>query len=451
MKTIPRYNGAYPLAAELVLAARLEKQARIFTGAVHRACIATYRAVARSSFNVDAADGKDISVAHAAGGELSTAQVKRVRKYLKKKFGSNWSHLTREKQTQVINAFISQTLDITPVKAAAVAGLVSYGEYGAVPAHIIAGVQQAIASNIVKGFATSELGGIAQASESIAAITAQASAVRAQIEAADFGLTPEHWKGHYQKFTVDAAPLVDILTGATVPASAAGAVAPEVPALISQVVEIAAVTSAPALDAVKKDALTNAAQDFQLIIKAAEGQRLAEGVTLTPDELENLIGVDVFENDLELSKATDKWVEENFARIKNMEADALKRGISVTQQAIKDGRSEPWLQEQLVRQMDISAGRAKIIARNATGNASWIASYAGAKTGGMRYYRWRGMLDERERHEHVIREGKAYDPMHPPTDGNPGQPICCRCLPEWLFDDSEVEDAENEITARHRN
>ncbi|WP_189389199.1 phage minor head protein [Buttiauxella sp. B2] len=458
MKTTPRYNGAYPLAAELVLASRLDKQARTFTAAVIQACIATYKAVARSGasvkFNTDAADGKDVGVEQAAGAALSPALVKKVRKYLKQKYGSNWSHLKRDKQTELIRAFISQAVDVPPIGAGkknTIAGLMPYGEYGAIPAHIIAGVQQSIAGNLAKSYAVQEAGGIGQAADSVTQIARNADVVRKQIEAGDFGLTPEHWKNHYQTFTLDKKPLVDVVTGAPVAADAAGAVAPEITRVLSPLLDLSVISSAPALEAVKKDAINNVEQNFQLIIKAAEGQRLAPGVKLSQEELEDLISVDVFENDPDLSAATDKWVEDNFNRIKNMNADAVKRGIKVTQQAIKEGRSLPWLEEQLTSQMDISAGKAKSIARTATSNAAWNAELATAKAAGMNYYKWRGMLDERERKQHFDREGQSYDPSHPPPDGNPGQPINCRCWPEWLFSSDEIEEAENEIAARHRN
>lgn len=459
MKT-QRYNGAYPLAAEMVLAARLDKQARAFTAAVKQACIATYKAVARSgavasfNFNTDAADGKDVGIEQAAGENLSPALVKKVRKYLKQKYGSNWSHLTRDKQTALIKAFIAQSVDVSPVttgKKSTIAKLMSYGEYGAIPAHIIAGVQQQLTGNLARSFAATETGNIGKAADAVSSISRNADAIRSQIEAADFGLTPDYWKNHYQKFTVNEAPLVDLLTGAPVTATAAGAVAPEVPQLLSNVVELSTINSAPALEAVKKDAINNVEQNFQLIARAAEGQRLGDGVKLSPEELEDLISVDVFETNPALSAATDKWVDDSFNRIKNMNADAVKRGINVTQQAIKEGRSLPWLEEQLTKQMDISAGKAKTIARTATSNAAWNAELATAKAAGMNYYRWRGMLDERERKQHLDREGHSYDPAHPPTDGNPGQPINCRCWPEWLFTSSEIEEAENEIAARHRN
>ncbi|WP_310607092.1 phage minor head protein [Buttiauxella brennerae] len=456
--TTPRYNGAYPLAAEMVLAARLDKQARTFTSAVMQACIATYKAVARSGasvrFNTDAADGKDVGVEQVAGEALSSAQVKKVRKYLKQKFGSNWSHLTRDKQTALIKEFLAQAVDVSPVSAGkkkAVAALMPYGEYGAIPAHIIAGVLQSIVGNLAKSYAVQEAGGIGEAANSVAQIARNAGDIRSQIEAAEFGLTPEHWQNHYKTFTLDKKPLVDVITGAPVAADAAGAVAPEITRAISPLLDLSVISSAPALEAVKKDAINNVEQNFQLIIKAAEGHRLADGVKLSPEELEDLISVDVFETNPALSDATDKWVEDNFNRIKNMNADAMKRGIKVTQQAIKEGRSLPWLEDQLTSQMEISANKAKTIARTATSNAAWNAELATAKAAGMNYYKWRGMLDERERKQHFDREGDSFDPSHPPPDGNPGQPINCRCWPEWLFSSDEIEEAENEIAARHRH
>lgn len=458
MKTTPRYNGAYPLAAEMVLAARLDKQVRIFTRAVMQACIATYKAVARSGasvkFNTDAADGKDVGVEHVAGEALSSAQIKKVRKYLKQKFGSNWSHLTREKQTALIKQFLAQAVEVSPVSAgtkAAIAALMPYGEYGAIPAHIIAGVQQSIVGNLAKSYAVQEVGGIGEAANSVTQIARNAGAIRSQIEAADFGLTPDYWQNHYKTFTLDKKPLVDVITGAPVAADSAGAVAPEIRRILSPVIDLSVISSAPALEAVKKDVINNVEQNFQLIIKAAEGQRLAPGVKLSPEELEDLISVDVFENNPALREATDKWVEDNFNRIKNMDADAIKRGIKVTQQAIKEGRSLPWLEEQLVNQMEISANKARTIARTADSNAHWNAELATAKEGGMNYYKWRGMLDERERKQHFDREGDSFDPSHPPPDGNPGQPINCRCWPEWLFSSADIEEAENEIAARHRH
>lgn len=452
-KTTPKYNGAYPLAAELVAAAKIEKQARIFTDAVQRACLACYRTIARSSAvrnpNNDASDGKDVGIYVAAGSVLSKTDVKKVRKYLKQRYGARWSNLTREQQTTTIRTVISKTVNVSPVSAGmkrTVKALTQqYGEYGALPAHIIAGTEQAIASNLAKSIAMSNG---RSAAEPLAQIAKNAATIKDQIEADNFGLTPDYWRNHYQEFTVNKKPLVDLTTGAPVTADTAGAVAPDVIKLAQPVIELSTISHAPVMDSITHDAMNNAQQNFRLIVKGGSGKRLSPGVTLDEDDIEDLLGVDAYSSDAQLAEETDAWVEQFIGRVQNMSEDALKRGIKVTQQAIREGRTDDWLADQLQKQMDMSAGKAKTIARTSTGNAAWNAEYYGARAAGMRLYRWRGMLDERERHEHVKREGEAFDPKHPPPDGNPGQPFNCRCWPEWIFAQQDEEEAENEIELR---
>lgn len=452
-KTTPKYNGAYPLAAELILASRLTKQSKIFAAAVRRACMSTFRAIAKSSAvtnpNNDASNGKDVGVAFVAGESISPALVKKVNKYIKKNYGSNWSNIPREKQTKIIKQAIGQIAEPKPIATkSTIQKMMSYGEYGAVPVHIISGVEKEIASTYAKSYAA-EAG--ASAGSALSTITKNAAKVQDVIEAGDFGLTPEYFGAHYEKYTVKGEKLVDLVTGKEVTADTAGAVAPEIITIADPLLNLSVISSAPAMDAIKTDVVNNVEQNFQLIVKAAEGKRLAPGVELSPEDAADLISVDIYKDNPELREATDAWVEQNMQRIKNMNADALKRGIKVTQQAVKEGRSPTWLEEQLQKEMEIPARRASTIARTATSNAAWNVDYAQAKNDGLSIYRWRGMLDERERQEHKKREGVAFDPQHPPTDGNPGQPINCRCWAEWLFENSDVEAAQNEIAARNRS
>lgn len=448
------YLAAYPLAAELVAASRMEKQAKIFTDAVYRACVACYRKVVSSGakLNTDASDGKDVGIATAAGTELSKSGVKRVRRWLKQRYGSRWSNLSRTQQTATIEAAVRHVVSVEPVSVGnklLIDGLIEYGEYGAIPAHIIASVQQSVSGNMAKSIFMSE--GESPAT-SLAQIAQNAADIKKQIENADFGLTREHWQNHYQNYTAETPakkPLIDLVKGSPASAETAGAVAPEVAELAQPVIELAAISHAPVMESLTTDVMNNTLEDFRLIVKGGAGKRLAPGVKLDEENLEDLISVDAYGNDAKLAADTDEWVEKFIGRVKDMNAEALKRGIKVTQQAIKEGHHRDWLEEQLVKQMEMTTRKARIIARTAAGNANWNASYYGARAGGMRLYRWRGMLDERERHEHVKREGQSFDPQHPPTDGNPGQPFCCRCIPEWIFGEKEEEEAENEIATRN--
>lgn len=453
MKSDREYNAGYPLAAELVAASRMEKQARIFTDAVKRACMACYMAIARSDAktNTDARDGKDVGIAAIAGQELSKKDVKRVRNWLKQRYGARWSNLSREQQTTLIETAVRTVLDVQPVNAGEkllIDNLISYGEYGAIPAHIIAGVQQHIASNAAKSIIMGE--GENPAAQ-LGQISQKAAAIKQQIENADFGMTRDHWQNHYKNYTAEPPqkPLIDLVKGTPATGETAGAVAPEVAEVAQPVIELASVSHAETMNAITTDVMNNTLEDFRLIVKGGAGKRLAPGVTLTEENVEDLISVDAYTNNSKLAADTDEWVEQFIGGVKNMNADALKRGIRVTQQAVKEGRTRDWLAEQLIKQMDMAAGKARTIARTTLGMANWNASYYGARAGGLRLYRWSGMLDERERHEHVKRERQAFDPQHPPPDGNPGQPFNCRCIPEWIYTDAEEEEAENEIAARN--
>lgn len=453
MKSDREYNAGYPLAAELVAASRMEKQVRIFTDAVKRACMACYLAVARSDAktNTDARDGKDVGIAAIAGQELSKKDVKQVRNWLKQRYGARWSNLSREQQTTLIETAVRTVLDVQPVSAGEkllVNTLIGYGEYGAIPAHIIAGVQQSIASNTAKSIIMGEGGNPAA---QLGQISKKAAAIKQQIEDADFGMTRDHWQNHYKNYTAEPPkkPLIDLVKGTPATGETAGAVAPEVAEMAQPVIELASISHAEAMNAITTDVMNDTLEDFRLIVKGGAGKRLAPGVTLDEENLEDLISVDAYSNNAKLAADTDEWVAQFIGGVKNMNADALKRGIRVTQQAVKEGRTRDWLAEQLIKQMDMAAGKARTIARTTLGTAKWNASYRSAQKVGLLYYRWRGRLDERERHEHVKREGQVFDPQHPPSDGNPGQPFNCRCVARWVSLGEEHEEAENEIAARN--
>lgn len=451
MTTKPRYNAAYPLAAELVFADRLATSAAIFADAVRAACLLCWQQIGRSDArlnpNTDAADGRDISIRQVAGDSHSPALVKRVREYIRRKMGSSWSNLSRESQEKVVRQVISE-ISPQPLTASLIAGLSAYGEFGAVPAFVISEVRRRMSSALAANVAKSAG---ADAALRLSQINSTAAAVQGSIAADSFGLTDSYWSNYYQRYKADGVELVDLITGKEVTAEAVGAVRKDVTALADSLLDASVIDSAPALESAKREIYHSTAQDFQLIIRASADHKLAPGVNLPPEHAADLISIDIYEGNAALTEKTDEWISRSLQRIRDINAESLKRGIKVVQQGIREGKTRDWIAEQLVKEMEIPVRRARNIARNEIGNQAWNVSYTSAKAAGMRYYRWRGMLDERERKLHIDREGKAYNPEKPPTDGNPGQPQLCRCYPEWLFDDDDVRAAEDEITARNRS
>jgi SPP1 gp7 family putative phage head morphogenesis protein len=57
------------------------------------------------------------------------------------------------------------------------------------------------------------------------------------------------------------------------------------------------------------------------------------------------------------------------------------------------------------------------------------------KLAGVTEYIWSTTKDNRVRKEHQAREGKTFSYDNPPSDGNPGEPIRCRCVASPVFTD----------------
>lgn len=447
-KSEPRYDAGYPLAIELVYAQRLGDSARQYGKWVRDACLKTYRALGRSGavINTDAADGRDISVDDLLGELVTAATVKKVRVYIRQQMGKNFSKLTRVKQESIIRAVAMEIAPDSALFLRAIPALLKDGEFGAVPAYAISEVRRQSAISLAKA--------VSKANNTtpdafIRAINKTADDVQAVIVNGKFGFTDAYYETYYQRFRVDGVPLIDLKTGTAATADTAGAVSKQLLSLTETMREASAVPSLAAMDAASTQVLNSAVDDFRLIIRAAADVDLAPGITLPHESMADLISVDIYDGDKKLLQQTSDWLDASMGRMQNVSEEALQRGIKTMQQGLREGRGVDYIADQLATEMEIPYRRARNVARNEIGNQAWNLEEANARAGGMKYYRWRGMLDESERKLHVVREGQAYTPTRPPRDGNPGQPHGCRCFPEWLFSASDVADAEKEIAARN--
>ncbi|HED1541868.1 TPA: phage head morphogenesis protein [Kluyvera cryocrescens] len=447
-KSEPRYDAGYPLAIEAVYAQRLGDNAQQFGKWVRDACLKTYRAIGKAGavVNTDAADGKDVSADDLLGELVAASTVKKVRVYVHQKMGQNFSKLTRERQETIIRAAAMEIAPDSALFLRAIPALLKDGEFGAVPAYAISEVRRQSAIRLAKA--------VAKANNSspdafIRAINKTADDVQTAIVNGKFGLTDEYYDNYYQRFRVDGAALINLSTGAPATADVAGAVSKPLLSFTEALREASVMPSLAAMDAASTQLANSAVDDFRLIIRAAAGVELAPGITLPHENMADLISIDIYDGDKKLLKQTSDWLETSMGRMEGVNDDALQRGIKTMQQGLREGRGVDYIADKLATEMEIPYRRARNVARNEIGNQAWNLEEANARVAGMTYYRWRGMLDERERKLHVVREGKAYTLTRPPQDGNPGQPHGCRCFPEWLFSASDVADAEKEIAARN--
>jgi SPP1 gp7 family putative phage head morphogenesis protein len=83
-------------------------------------------------------------------------------------------------------------------------------------------------------------------------------------------------------------------------------------------------------------------------------------------------------------------------------------------------------------------GRAQVISRDQLGSLNAELTRRRQENAGVKSYIWRTMLDDRVRDDHENREGEEFLWSEPPSDGNPGEPINCRCHAEAVIRPDDI-------------
>lgn len=102
-------------------------------------------------------------------------------------------------------------------------------------------------------------------------------------------------------------------------------------------------------------------------------------------------------------------------------------------EGIETGTRHEVISKELAGRYEIATNQTKLIARDQVGKLYGDLNAQRQQNLGVTGYYWRGVQDNREREEHVEREGHRYSWDDPPEDGQPGQPINCRCYAEPDF------------------
>lgn len=148
-----------------------------------------------------------------------------------------------------------------------------------------------------------------------------------------------------------------------------------------------------------------------------------------------------------IEKPTRDLVPEFAARNVELIKTVPERYFSRIQAAVDDafesGEHPNTLADRLEDIAGISDDDARRIARDQIGKLNGQFNQVRQQALGSTRYIWRTMNDERVRDEHSEREGQSFAWDDPPEDGNPGEPIQCRCYAEPDFSDilGDLEDA----------
>lgn len=152
-----------------------------------------------------------------------------------------------------------------------------------------------------------------------------------------------------------------------------------------------------------------------------------------------------------LSQAVDLWIEEVVILFESVPVKIVE---DVTEQVItaqREGWSRKTLAAEIQARMGIPERRARIIAEDQAATLQAVTLQVRHEAAGITHYIWRTVGDSNVRDDHREREGKMFAYADPPPDGNPGEPIMCRCFAEPVIDPAlEAEISEPLAPAEFR-
>lgn len=160
--------------------------------------------------------------------------------------------------------------------------------------------------------------------------------------------------------------------------------------------------------------------------------------------LKKMVGIDLFSPDADLRRAIEPFVVDNVELIRSINTEYKKRVQQAVSEAGRNGYSNKELTTLLNKQFNVTKNRARLIARDQIGKFNGQLTRIRHTNVGITEYIWHTSLDERvrgnpsglypnARPSHFQREGKTFDYKKPPRDGNPGEPIRCRCWAEPIL------------------
>lgn len=142
---------------------------------------------------------------------------------------------------------------------------------------------------------------------------------------------------------------------------------------------------------------------------------------------------------------TEPWIDEelkaftktNVSYITKIPDDYFSRIESDMTRMVQAGKMTDDIAAQLESDYGFSESKAALIARDQTNKFNGSLTELRSKEVGLTKYEWSSSQDERVRPEHAERDGKIFSFDDQPEDGNPGNPINCRCSALPVFESEE--------------
>lgn len=133
--------------------------------------------------------------------------------------------------------------------------------------------------------------------------------------------------------------------------------------------------------------------------------------------------------DEDLQDAVDSAIAANVSLIQSIPKQYLDKVEAAVLDGIQTGKRSEEIKKSILEIGFSTDSRAKLIAIDQLGKINGRLAQIRQQKLGITHYTWSTSRDERVRHSHRLRDGLIFAWNDPPSDGHPGIPIRCRCVP----------------------
>ena len=166
-------------------------------------------------------------------------------------------------------------------------------------------------------------------------------------------------------------------------------------------------------------------------------------------QMRRMLGVDAFPTEAALQAQMDLYLANNVKEIKSLSGDYVGKVMSSVRRHVQAGNRPSLIEKDLKKQFNITANKAKLIARDQTNKLNGNLTQMRQTDLGIEEYTWRTSRDEIVRPTHRVKEGNVYRWDDPPADtGHPGEDYQCRCSAEpYLEGVPQVKESKKKFLA----
>lgn len=174
-------------------------------------------------------------------------------------------------------------------------------------------------------------------------------------------------------------------------------------------------------------------RQFKMVVKANTGMTVPDVMPGAPSSA--VLGVNVFRSEPFLKPLAEGWIAENTKLIESLPTRMFPELEGIVRRGVMNGTSVKDIRNQIKERYKVTDYRATLIAQDQTLKLNADLTKYRLQSVGVTEYVWRSVGDSRVRPEHAYLNGKTFAFDKPPSEGNPGQPVRCRCRAEAVWNE----------------